>query len=48
MNGTLRSWAHYLDLRTDPATQLEHRRVAESIKEIFTEQLPAISEALWN
>jgi hypothetical protein len=26
MNGTLRSWIHYLQLRCDPGTQLEHQR----------------------
>ena len=45
MHGTLRSWAHYLQLRTAPDTQLEHRLVAERIKQIFTEQFPVIAEA---
>lgn len=31
MNGTMRSWIHYLQQRLDPSTQLEHRRLAESI-----------------
>jgi len=39
MNGTLRSWVHYIQLRTDKATQKEHRDVAiacaQAIKEIF-------------
>ena len=39
MNGTLRSWVHYIQLRTDKATQKEHREVAiacaQAIKEIF-------------
>lgn len=38
MAGTLRSWMHYIKLRTDPATQLEHREVAEDIKVLFKEQ----------
>lgn len=46
MNGTIRSWMHYLNLRTGNGTQQEHVEVAESIKEIFVEQLPVISEAL--
>jgi thymidylate synthase (FAD) len=29
MNGTLRSWMHYVDIRCDEATQKEHRVVAE-------------------
>jgi thymidylate synthase (FAD) len=48
MNGTLRSWIHYLQLRCDKATQLEHRQIANSIKDIFTEQFPIISEAVFS
>jgi thymidylate synthase (FAD) len=47
MNGTLRSWAHYLELRCDPATQREHREVAEKIKQIFEDKFPVISEAIF-
>jgi thymidylate synthase (FAD) len=46
MTGSVRSFIHYLQVRTDPSTQLEHREVAESIKKIFIEQLPTVSEAL--
>ena len=45
MNGTIRSWIHYLNLRCDSATQLEHREIANEIKLIFTEQFPIIAEA---
>lgn len=45
MNGTLRSWMHYIDLRTEEGTQREHRDIAEQIKLIFCEQFPAIAEA---
>jgi thymidylate synthase (FAD) len=45
MNGTLRSWIHYLQLRCDAGTQLEHRQIAEQIKDIFCEQFPVIGEA---
>ena len=31
MNGTIRSWIHYLQQRLDPSTQLEHRQIAEQI-----------------
>ena len=48
MSGTLRSWIHYLQLRCDVATQLEHRLIANEIKEIFTEQFPVIAEAAFN
>lgn len=45
MNGTLRSWIHYLDLRCGNGTQKEHKAIADSIKEIFKKELPIISEA---
>lgn len=45
MNGTIRSWIHYLQLRCDESTQREHREIAQQIKQIFTEQFPIISEA---
>lgn len=45
MNGTVRSWLHYLDLRTANGTQLEHKQIAEAIKDIFVEQFPNISKA---
>jgi thymidylate synthase (FAD) len=48
MNGTLRSWIHYLQLRCDAGTQLEHRQIAEQIKAIFCEQFPIIGEAVFS
>ena len=45
MHGTLRSFIHYINVRTDPGTQLEHRLIAESCKQIFIEQFPIIGEA---
>lgn len=45
MNGTIRSWIHYIDTRTEQGTQKEHKDIAESIKLIFKEQLPIIAEA---
>jgi thymidylate synthase (FAD) len=47
MHGTLRSWIHYLEVRCDPATQLEHREIADAIKAIFSAEFPIISEALY-
>ena len=47
MNGTLRSWIHYLQLRCDPGTQFEHRQIAEWIKQIFCKQFPVIGEAVF-
>lgn len=46
MNGTLRSWMHYINLRAEENTQKEHREIAEAVKKIFIEQFPNISEAL--
>jgi thymidylate synthase (FAD) len=45
MTNNLRNWLHYVELRADPATQLEHRVIAEAIKEIIKTHFPAISEA---
>ncbi len=45
MMGSLRSWLHYIDVRTEAGTQLEHRQIAEAIKGIFLEQFPIIGEA---
>ena len=46
MKGSVRSWIHYLQVRCHPSTQLEHRAIADSIKAIFCEQFPIISNAL--
>ena len=46
MNGSVRSWIHYIDLRTEENTQKEHRDVANAIKGIFIKQFPVVSEAL--
>ena len=40
MSGTIRSWIHYVQLRTQEDTQLEHRQIAESIKALMVEHLP--------
>ena len=46
MKGSLRSWIHYIDLRTEQNTQKEHRIIADKCKKIFIKQFPIISEAL--
>ncbi len=46
MTGTLRSFIHYVGLRGQPETQLEHHQIALSIGRILVDQLPVISEAL--
>jgi thymidylate synthase (FAD) len=45
MNGTLRSWLHYISVRTDPSTQKEHRIVAEQCKELLAKEFPKVMEA---
>ena len=47
MNGSIRSWIHYLQLRCDPGTQFEHRQIAEWIKQIFCREFPVIGEAVF-
>jgi thymidylate synthase (FAD) len=45
MQGTLRSWLHYVDIRTDAATQKEHRGVALQCAKILEEHFPSVMEA---
>lgn len=47
VSGTVRSWIHYLELRTTEDTQLEHRELALQIKDIFKDQFPDTYTALW-
>lgn len=44
MNGTLRSWLHYIEIRCDSATQKEHRDVAEQCRDIIFTEFPTIKE----
>ena len=46
MNGTIRSWIHYINLRESNGTQKEHMDIAQQCKNIFIQELPLISEAL--
>ena len=46
MTGSVRSWIHYIDLRSANGTQKEHMDLALSAKEIFIEQFPAVAEAV--
>ena len=46
MTGSCRSWIHYINLRSAHGTQKEHMNIAEECRRIFTEQFPAVSEAL--
>jgi thymidylate synthase (FAD) len=48
MNGTIRSWLHYCDLRTGNGTQREHAVIAGKIQELLYEHLPNVCEAMWS
>jgi len=45
MTGSVRSWYHYIDLRSANGTQKEHMDIALDCKKIFVEQFPSIAEA---
>ena len=47
MNGTLRSWLHYTDLRCANGTQYEHQTIANGVKQLLIQQFPLVSEAMW-
>ena len=46
MTGSVRSWIHYIDLRSANGTQKEHMDIALAAKEVFKEQFPAVAEAM--
>jgi thymidylate synthase (FAD) len=44
VNGTLRSWLHYIDVRTEPGTQLEHQILAQQCAVEIAKLFPSILE----
>jgi thymidylate synthase (FAD) len=46
MSGSVRSWIHYINLRSANGTQKEHMDIANECKKVFVEQFPVVSEAL--
>ena len=49
MTGSVRSWIHYINLRSANGTQKEHMDIASECKKVFVEQFPVVSESLeWN
>jgi thymidylate synthase (FAD) len=48
MSGTIRSFLHYVDLRCAHGTQAEHKKIADSIKEILYQEVPDIASAMWS
>ena len=47
MNGTLRSWLHYCDLRCGNGTQKEHKDIADQCKLLVKEAYPVVYDAMW-
>ena len=45
MSGTLRSWLHFIKVRTDSSTQKEHRLIAEQVREVLTHSFPETMRA---
>jgi thymidylate synthase (FAD) len=48
MNGTIRSWLHYCDLRTDHGTQREHAQIAGQVQDLLYEHVPNVCSAMWD
>ena len=46
MTGSVRSWIHYIDLRSAHGTQKEHMELVENVRSVFKEQFPIVSQAL--
>jgi len=46
MTGSVRSWIHYIELRSAHGTQKEHMDLVENVRSVFKEQFPTVSEAL--
>ena len=46
MTGSVRSWIHYINLRSANGTQKEHMDIANECKKVFVEQFPVVSESL--
>jgi thymidylate synthase (FAD) len=48
MNGTLRSWLHYCDLRCANGTQKEHKQIADRVKQLIGVEFPQVYAAMWS
>ena len=46
MSGSVRSWIHYIELRSGHGTQKEHMDIAQECKNIFSKEYPVVSSAL--
>lgn len=48
MNGSIRSWLHYCDLRTGHGTQKEHAQIAARVQDLLYQHLPNVCSAMWD
>ena len=48
MNGTVRSWLHYCELRCANGTQREHQVIAAQVKDILYSHMPNVCRAMWS
>lgn len=48
MNGTLRSWIHYIEVRSDISTQKEHRAIASACAEVISRVFPMLEKSNGN
>ena len=46
MTGSVRSWIHYIDLRSAHGTQKEHMDIVHEVRQIFKQQFPICTNAL--
>lgn len=46
MNGTLRSWVHYIELRGANGTQKEHMQIAHACAEVIAKIFPLVNELI--
>ncbi len=46
MTGSVRSWIHYINLRSAHGTQKEHMDLVEEVRSIFNKQFPTVAQAL--
>ena len=46
MTGSVRSWIHYIDLRSAHGTQKEHMDIVKEVRQIFKQQFPICTNAL--
>jgi thymidylate synthase (FAD) len=46
VNGTLRSWLHYIEIRADVSTQKEHREIAIACAEVISQLFPMVTELI--